>query len=111
MKDQMKESVKELYSSLHAPQSLRQKTLAAIGEGKTEKKAKILEMNFKTLSAVAACFLLCFGLLLSGFLRGGDMNISLDGNNIMAEAVTYLPQAVLFLIIKNPKDPQDPELE
>ena len=94
MKDQMKESVKELYSSLHAPETLRQKTLAAIGEGKTEKKANILEMNFKTLSAVAACFLLCFGLLLSGFLRGGDMNIALDGNNIMAEAVTYLPQAV-----------------
>ena len=94
MKDQFKPSVKELYSSLHAPETLRQKTFAAIGEVKTEKKAKILELNFKTLSAVAACFLLCFGLLLSGIFEGGNVNITLDGNNLTAQTVTYLPQAV-----------------
>ena len=94
MKDQFKPSVKELYSSLHAPESLRQRTLAAVEAGKPEKKAKILELSFKTLGAVAACFLLCFGLLLSGIFEGGDLNIALDGNNMSAEAVTYLPQAV-----------------
>ena len=94
MKDQFKPSVKELYSSLHAPETLRQKTFAAIGEVKTEKKAKILELNFKTLSAVAACFLLCFGLLLSGIFEGGSVNITLDGDNLTAQTVTYLPQAV-----------------
>ena len=100
MNEQFKPSVKELYSSLHAPESLREKTLVAVGEGKTEKKAKILELNFKTLSAIAACFLLCFGLLLSGILESGSVNISLDGNDIAAQAVvarassvTYLPQA------------------
>lgn len=100
MKEQFKPSVKELYSSLHAPESLKEKTLAAIGEGKTEKKAKILEINFKTLGALAACFLLCFGLLLSGIFEGGSVNISLDGKDIAAQtvigrtsSVTYLPQA------------------
>ena len=100
MNEQFKPSVKELYSSLHAPESLKEKTLAAVGTGKTEKKARILELNLKTLSAVAACFLLCFGLLLSGIFESGSVNISLDGNDISADAVvgrassvSYLPQA------------------
>ncbi len=100
MNEQFKPSVKELYSSLRAPESLKEKTLAAVGTGKTEKKARILELNFKTLGALAACFLLCFGLLLSGIFESGSVNISLDGNNITADAVigrassvTYLPQA------------------
>ncbi len=100
MNEQFKPSVKELYSSLRAPESLKEKTLAAVGTGKTEKKARILELNFKTLGAIAACFLLCFGLLLSGIFEGGSVNISLDGKDIAAQtvigrtsSVTYLPQA------------------
>ncbi len=102
MKDQMKPSVKELYSSLHAPESLRQRTLEAVETGKTEhKRAKVLEFNFKTLGTLAACFLLCFSLLLSGLLGGGEVNISLDGSSISGDAVigrasnvSYYPSAL-----------------
>ncbi len=98
MKEQLKPSVKELYGSVRAPEALREKTLAAVKEGRGEqKKAKILNVSFKALGALAACFLICFGLLFSGIFGGSDMNISVGGNNITSDAVLCLTEQVNYL--------------
>lgn len=101
MKEKIKPSVKELYGSVRAPEALRQRTLAAIENGDAaEKKAKILEINFKALGAIAACVVIFFGLVFLGMPGEDSINISVGGISLTDDAVIcsvpveYLPQAL-----------------
>ncbi len=106
-KDQLNQRAKELYHSIHAPEELREKTLAALNESENrDTKAKILHVNFKVIGTVAACFVLCLGLMLSGILHRG-IGISIDGNEISndiavchTEHIDFVPE-VMSASVKN----------
>ncbi len=86
MDEPIKESVKELYKSVTAPSGLKEKTLDAINSAQPH-KGKLIKINFKALSAFAACLVVCLGVLLYSNANSGGINVAVNGNSISSDAV------------------------